>query len=71
MKIAEEIPNSTTLPSLGETALYLIATILEQERDRQHEIPSTGETKTVNEMTVRELREVKKKLKEERARERT
>src|SRR5690606_13495522 len=50
--------------SLGLHALYEIATLPPEERDRPHRIPSTGAMKTVDEMTVRELREVKKALKE-------
>ncbi|MDR4182248.1 DUF3102 domain-containing protein [Bacillus subtilis] len=49
---------------IGITKLYEIALLPKLEREKPHQIPSTGETKTVDEMTVRELREVKKALKE-------
>lgn len=63
VKIVEEL-GDTYHPNLGANALYLIATLPEPERIKPHIVPSTGEIKTVNEMTVRELREVKKALKE-------
>ncbi|CAI3488673.1 hypothetical protein CIRMBP1229_02248 [Enterococcus cecorum] len=63
MKVANELPNVETLQHLGTTALYLITQIPEEERDKQH-TTSEGETKTVDEMTVRELQELKKQLKE-------
>ena len=63
MKVAKELPNSATLHNLGSTALYLIATLPEEERQKEH-TTTKGETKTVDEMTVRELQELKKQLKE-------
>ena len=33
MKVAEELPNTTTLSHLGSTALYLIANLPEEERE--------------------------------------
>ena len=63
MKVAKEIPNSSTLTNLGTTALYLITTLPEEERTKQHET-SKGEIKTPDEMTVRELSELKKQLKQ-------
>jgi len=66
MKVVSELSDSNyaTSHNLGMEALYQIATLPEPERTKPHTIPSTGETKTVDEMTVRELREVKKTLKE-------
>lgn len=62
MKVAKEIPNSTTYNNLGSNALYLLSTLPEEERTQPHET-AKGETKTPDEMTVRELQELKKQLK--------
>lgn len=66
IKVYEEVGGSklSTYANLGLNALYLIATLPPAEREKPHKIPTTGEVKTVDEMTVRELREVKKALKE-------
>lgn len=63
MKVANELPNVDTWQHLGNRALFLIATLPEEEREKEH-TTSKGETKTVDEMTVRELQELKKQLKE-------
>lgn len=64
MKVADELnPDMTTLSHLGSSALYLIATLPEGERDIEH-VTANGATKTPDEMTVRELQELKKELKE-------
>lgn len=57
MKIAKELPNVETLRHLGTTALHLIATLPEEEREEQIQRIEDGDTPT-----VRELKEVKKKL---------
>lgn len=49
--------------NLGMQALYEIATLPEPERTKEH-TTSKGEVKTPDEMTVRELRELKKQLKQ-------
>lgn len=59
MKTAKEIPNSATLHHLGETALYLIATLPEEEKQEELSKAEAGDPST-----VRELRELKKQLKE-------
>ena len=58
MKVAKELPNYSTLSNLGSTALYLIATLPEEEKQEQIQRIEDGDTPT-----VRELQEVKKKLK--------
>lgn len=58
MKIVEELPNVETLRHLGTTALHLIAILPEEEKQEQIEKIEQGDTPT-----VRELQEVKRKLK--------
>lgn len=57
MKVASELPNTTTLSHLGTTALHLIATLPEDEKQEQIQRIEEGDTPT-----VRELQAVKKKL---------
>ena len=57
MKVASELPNTTTLSHLGTTALNLIATLPEEEKQEQIQRIEDGDNPT-----VRELKEVKKKL---------
>ena len=63
IKIANEFANDWTSNHLGVDALYQIATLPESERTIEH-TTSKGETKTPDEMTVKELRELKKQLKQ-------
>ena len=58
MKVAKEIPNTTTLSHLGETALYLISTLPEEEKQEELSKAESGDPST-----IRELRELKKQLK--------
>lgn len=59
MKIVKELPNSYTYTNLGLTALDLIATLPEEEKQVQIERVEQGDNPT-----VRELQEVRRKLKE-------
>ncbi|WP_194749913.1 DUF3102 domain-containing protein [Staphylococcus chromogenes] len=49
--------------NIGMSIVYEISTLPEPERTKEH-VTSNGETKTPDEMTVRELRELKKQLKQ-------
>jgi len=63
IKVFNEFKNTNQYPGIGFKNLYEIATLPEPERENEHTLQS-GETKTVDEMTVRELQEVKKQLKQ-------
>ena len=63
MRVAVELPNVETFRHLGATALSLIASLPEPERTKEH-VTTKGEVKMPDEMTVRELQELKKQLKQ-------
>ncbi|WP_369040899.1 DUF3102 domain-containing protein [Staphylococcus chromogenes] len=63
IKVSEEIKDVGTYQHLGLRALSEIASLPEPERTKEH-VTSSGETKTPDEMTVRELRELKKQIKQ-------
>lgn len=57
MKVAKELPNYPTLSNLGSTALYLIATLPEEEKQAQINRIEQGDNPT-----VRELQDLKLKF---------
>lgn len=59
MKIVKELPKLDNVVQFGSSVLYLIATLPEEEKQAQLEKAEQGDTPT-----VRELQEVKRKLKE-------
>lgn len=67
IKVFDEFDSSNfaTLRNIGISALHEIATLPESERTIEHET-SNGKTKTPDEMTVKELRELKKQLKQQK-----
>lgn len=67
MKIVKELDGKyDSNRNLGLQNLYAIATLPEEERTKEH-VTTKGETKTPDEMTVRELQELKKQLKKKDA----
>lgn len=63
IKVSEEFSNDSPARQLGLSVLYEIATLPGEERNKEH-VTSSGESKTPDEMTRKELRELKKQLKQ-------
>src|SRR5699024_4851201 len=68
VRVYDEFGDSKHVTSrgLGINALYELVQIPEEHREQPHTIPSTGEEKKPEDMTVKELREVKRQLKAEK-----
>jgi chromosome segregation ATPase len=64
VRISERFANRTSMFELGVAVLNELVDFTDEQISSPQTIPSTGEQKAVDEMTVRELREVKKTLKE-------
>lgn len=63
IKVTDEFSNVTTSGQISMSVLYEMTSLPEPERTKEH-ITSSGEVKTPDEMTVRELRELKRQLKQ-------
>ncbi|OLN92949.1 hypothetical protein BMJ13_08120 [Staphylococcus saprophyticus] len=64
IKVSEEFSNDSTWNQIGLSAMYMIATLPEEERHTEHQT-SNGELKKPIDMTNRELENLKKKIKQE------
>lgn len=63
MTISDRLANRSTSNDLGVEAMYLIATLPPEEQNKPQQLPS-GETKKPADMTVRELREAHRIIKQ-------
>lgn len=62
VKIYDELSNGSTSTHLGFEGLYQIATMPAEDRDKEYQLDN-GKTKKPADMTVKEIREVKRKNK--------
>lgn len=69
MRVAKELPNIDTWQNLGSRALYLISTLPEEEREKEHTL-ETGTVKQVDEMTVINYARQLEKIERMKAKER-
>ena len=51
MKVSKELPSVSTLEHLGTSALYLISTLPEEERTKEH-TTEKGETKKPDDLKL-------------------